>query len=470
MKLFDWRSLVVSSMMVGALAVKAETRPQYGGVLRVAMRAAPMSLDPADLDSTNVVPVNNAQSDSFARRGLTMLMFDTLVTTDENVRAQPALATSWQSSQGTQPVNQRWQFRIRRGVKFHDGTPLSAEIAAASLRGANPSWNVSTDADSVVIERDRPDPELLAELALPRNAIVKRSPDTALSGTGPFHLVDWQPGKKLALAADENCWRGRPYLDAIEIEMGKSYRDQMTALELGKADLVEVAPEQSHRVSQEGRRLASSAPMELLALLFSRDAASPEEKLLREALALSVVRGSIRSVLLQGAGQPAAGILPNWMSGYGFVFPTDADLAWARHAREQVHTIPTWTVGYDGTDPVAHLLAERIALNAKDAGLSLQPMSAASADLRLVRIPLASTDPWIALANVAIVAGIAVGKDSGSAEDLYASELAVLATQRMIPLFHLPVSYAASATLKNWVLRSDGSCALGDAWLEIGKP
>jgi peptide/nickel transport system substrate-binding protein len=451
-------------MMVGALAVNAETRPQYGGVLHVAMRAAPTSLDPADA----------TQSDSFARRSLTLLIFDTLVTIDENFRLQPGLATSWQTLQGSQQGSQRWQFRIRHGVKFHDGTPLSAEIAAASLRAANPSWNVSADADSVVIERDRPDPELLAELALPRNAILKRNPDSTPIGTGPFHIVDWQPGKKLALAADENSWRGRPYLDAIEIEMGKSFRDQMTALELGKADLVEVAPEQMHRVSQEGRRLASSDSIELLALLFARDAASADEKLLRQALVLSVERGSIRSVLLQGAGQAAASILPNWMSGYGFVFPTEADLPRARNARAQVHTIPTWTVGYDGTDPVARLLAERIALNARDAGLPLQPAAAAGADLRLVRIPLASADPWIALANVAAVAGIPVGmpagKDSGSVEDLYAAELALVATQRMIPLFHLPVSYAASATLKDWALRADGSWTLADAWLGSGKP
>lgn len=459
MRLFDWRWLVVSSVMVGALAAKAETRPQYGGALHIAMRAQPTSLDPAD----------TSQPDSIARGSLTALMFDTLVTTDENMRVLPALATSWQTSQGSQPANQRWEFRIRRGVKFQDGTPLSAEIAAASLRAANPSWNVSVEADSIVIEREGSDPELLAELALSRNAIVKRNPDSAPSGTGPFHIVDWQPGKKLALAADENCWRGRPFLDAIEIEMGKSFRDQMTALELGKADLVEVAAEQIHRVSQEQYRPASSAPMELLALVFTRDVSSPDEKLLRDALAWSVERGSIRNVLLQGAGEPAASILPNWMSGYGFVFPSNADLARARHAREQVHTIPTWTVGYDGTDPVARLLSERIALNAKDAGLSLQPTPAAATDLRLVRIPLTSTDPWIALANVAALAGIPAEKSSGSVEDLYASERALLATQRMIPLFHLPVSYAASTTLRDWALRPDGSWTVADAWVEIGK-
>jgi len=210
--------------------------------------------------------------------------------------------------------------------------------------------------------------------------------------------------------------------------------------------------------------------MELLALLFARDAASPDEKLLREALALSIERGSIRSVLLQGAGESAASILPNWMSGYEFVFPAGADLPRARQARDQVHTIPMWTLGYEGSDPIAHLLAERVALNAKDAGLSLQPSSAASVDLRLVRIPLASTDPWITLSKISVMLDVPVAKESGTVEDLYASERAMLATRRMIPLFHLPVSYAASASLNNWSLRPDGSWTLAEAWLGSGRP
>jgi peptide/nickel transport system substrate-binding protein len=156
MKRFDWRWFVVSSVLVASLA--AETRPQYGGTLHVAMRAAPTSLDPAD----------SAQPDSFARRSLTLVMFDTLVTADASGRMQASLAVSWQAA----PGNQRWQFRLRHGVKFHDGTPLTAEIAAASLRTANPSWNVSADSDLVTIECDHADSELPAELALPRNAIV----------------------------------------------------------------------------------------------------------------------------------------------------------------------------------------------------------------------------------------------------------------------------------------------------------
>lgn len=449
--------LAVSSLLFGALVASAETRPQYGGTLHVTMLAAPLSLDPAD----TVVP------DSFAQRSLASLLFDTLVSVDDAGHAKPALAESWQASRG----NQRWTLRIRRGVKFHDGAPLTAEIAAASVRFANPSWNVSVEGDSVVIEPDTADPELLGELALASNAIVKRDSDNKADGTGPFRVVDWQPAKKLVVAANEDCWRGRPFLDGVEIEMGKSYRDQVTALELGKAELVEVAPEQAHRISQEGRRLVSSAPIELVALVFAHDTSSPDEKALREALGLSIDRASIRSVLLQGAGQVTASLIPTWMSGYGFVFPTDADLAKARQLRGQVRTAAGWTIGYDTNDPVARLIVERITLNARDAGLNLQLTSTSAADLRLLRIPLASPDAWIALENVAAQTGLSGAKSkSGSADDLYAAEQSSLSAERVIPLFHLSASYAFSSSVRSGTVRLDGGWDLAGASLESVKP
>jgi peptide/nickel transport system substrate-binding protein len=463
MKRFAWRWLVISSLVAGAVAgtaAGAETRPQYGGTLRVAMHAAPASLDPAD----------RTQADSFARRNLTLLIFETLVTADAGGRLHPGLAVSWQGSSGQAPGSQRWQFQLRRKIKFHDGTALTAELVAASLRVANPNWKVISEAGSVVIELEPADPELPAELALPRNAIVKREPEANLLGTGPFHISEWQPGKKLVLAAEEDYWKGRPYLDAIEIELGRSFHDQLIALELGRTDLVEVPAEQSHRVAIEGRSVATSEPVELIALLFARDAQTAAEKSLRDALALSVDRGSIRSVLLQGAGQPAASILPDWMTGYGFVFPADADLVRARHEREEVKVTPVWTIGYDSGDPISHLLAERIALNARDAGLTLQPTTAATADLRVARIPLIVSDPWIALSEVAAAAGLArPASDGGPVEELYAAEQTMLATQRLIPLFHLPAVYAASAALRDWNPGADGSWDLADVWLGPGN-
>jgi MarR-like DNA-binding transcriptional regulator SgrR of sgrS sRNA len=429
----------------------------YGGTLHVAMRAASESLDPADA----------ADADSFARRNLMFLLFDTLVSIDNSGRVQPALASSWDAS----PENKRWQFRLRKGIALQDGTALSADVAADSLRFANPSWSVTAHSDMVIVERENSDPELLAELAQPRNAIAKRIPGAPPVGSGPFQIVDWQPRKHLTLAANENYWRGRPFLDRVEIEVNRAYRDQLIELELGKADLVEVPPEQTHRVSQQGRSVANSSPMELIALVFARDPNSPEEKLLRNVLALTIERGSIRNVLLQGAGQSTASILPTWMSGYGFVFPIDADLPRARRERSQVTSIPAWTLGYDSADPMAQLLAERIALNAKDPGLSLQPTANLTADIKLMRIPLASLDPGLALTAIATSVGSpALRNQGGSAEELYAAEQSLLATQRILPLFHLPVSYSAAPTLKGWSVRSDGTWRLDNVWLGSAKP
>jgi ABC-type transport system substrate-binding protein len=419
------------------------------------MRAAPTSLDPAD----------RASADSFSRRGVMFLLYDTLVTVDDSGRVQPSLAESWQAAR----ASQRWEFRLRGGIKFHDGTILTADIAAASLRASNPTWIVRAEGNTLAIQPDAPNLELPAELALPRNAIAKRGQQPV--GTGPFQIVEWQPGKTLALVANEDYWRGRPFVDGIEIEMGKSVRDQMTAFDLHKADLVEVTPEQSHHFAQDGRRLASSARIELLALLFSKDASSAEEKLLRQALRLSVERGSIRNVLLQGAGDPAGSLLPTSISGYGFVFPSGADLTKARQLRNEVRTVPTWTLGYDSGDPLSRLLAERIALNAKDAGLSLRTATAADSDIRVVRIPIASGDPWIAMSEMLATVGQSAPKNKGgSIEELYSLEQATLASERVIPLFHLPVSYASAAGLKSWGVRMDGSWNLSGAWLETSKP
>ena len=75
------------------------------------------------------------------------------------------------------------------------------------------------------------------------------------------------------------------------------------------------------------------------------------------------------------------------------------------------------------------------------------------------------------LTDVAALSGSARGeKKAAPSKILYAAEQALLATERVIPLFHLPVSYAAAANLKDWTLRSDGGWTLADAWIGNGKP
>ncbi|MBZ5704398.1 MAG: ABC transporter substrate-binding protein [Acidobacteriia bacterium] len=447
--------LLAASSLLLVVAASAATRPHYGGILRVALRAAPASLDPADPN----------QPGSLARSNISRLMFDTLVTLDNRGRLHPSVATSWEA----EPGNQRWHVYLRRGLSFHDGSAVTSDAVAASLRAANPTWKIFPLGDAVVIECDAPDPNLPAELALSRNGIAKR--DGKLLGTGPFAVADWQPGKKLTLTARDDYWGGRPFVDSIVIEMGKSFRDQMISLDLGKADLIEVAPEQAHRAAMENRSVQSSAPLELMALVFTRDRQSAEEGRLRQALVLSIDRAAMNTVLLQGGGEPAGGLLPNWMSGYAFLFTTDVNLPQARQVRGEVRQASPWTLGYDPADPVARVVAERVALNARDAGLSLQLSGSNSADLRLVRVPLVSLDPRVALASLATALGLPQPKFPGdSGDSLYAAETALLDSQRVIPLLHVRVAAGIGPTVRNWTASADGIWPLQDVWLSAEKP
>jgi ABC-type transport system substrate-binding protein len=448
--------LLVASSLLWAAGSSAATRPHYGGTLHVEVRAAPTSLDPADSN----------QPDWFESRNLFSLMFDTLVSLDEQGKPEPALASSWQAESG----NQRWQFFLRRGVTFQDGAPVTPDAVAASLRRTNPTWKVFSEGEAVVIERDSPAPNLPAELTLPRNSIVKREGGKNL-GTGPFAVSLWDPGKKLSLAARDDYWDGRAFLDAIEIEMGKSFREQMISFDLGKAQVVEVTPEQAHRAAAEGRHVESSAPVELIALVFSHEPQSPEDGRQRRALALSIDRELLNTVVLQGGGEPAGGLLPNWMTGYGFLFTTSIDLALARQVRSEIPHTTSWTLGYDPTDATARVIAERIVLNARDAGLGMQITGASSADLRIVRIALISLDAQIALAELAAGLGLSQPKfASSSVDDLYGAENKLLQSQRVIPLLHLQTAYGVSNTVKNWRTARDGSWRLPNVWLAAEKP
>jgi peptide/nickel transport system substrate-binding protein len=419
------------------------------------MRSAPATLDPAD----------GADAGSPARHNLARLMFDTLVTLSDSGKPQPALALSWQNQSG----GLRWQFLLRPGVKFDDGTPLTSDLVASSLRASNPGWKIYSANDSVAVEPESPNLALPAELALARNSVVKRD-SGSVHGTGPFQVKEWQQGRKLVLAATEDYWGGRPYLDSIQVDMGASPRDQVLALELGKADLVEILSEQARRAAMEGRRISTSGSVELMALVFTRDRQSADEERLRAALALCIDRASIKNVLMQGEGDPAGGILPRWLSGYEFLFSNETDLSKARQEIAQAHSRPAWTLGYDSADPLTRLVAERIILNARDAGISLQLVTG-NADVRLARIMLPSVNPGVALAGAAKVTGLPLPKlASDDPENLYRSESALLRTGRIIPLFHLPVNYGLSIAVRNWVQHQDGTWDLGDVWLASETP
>ena len=450
MRRFSLLSLAGSSLLWSVVALGA-TRPHYGGSLRLTMRETPQALDPVSLVQADASNVSH-------------LIYDTLIVLDSRGQPQPALAVAWLAETG----NQRWRISLRNGVSFTDGTKLDATAVAASLRAANPDWKVMAGTDTVVVQTAEAHPYLPAELALPRNAIVHGSQQP--SGTGPFSVSQWTPGKHLSLAANEQYWNGRPFADSVELDFGRNDRDQVSALDLGRTDVAEIAPENIRRARADGRTVITSSPSEVLALVFSTAAPSIEETHFRNALALSLDTTAMNSVVLQGGGEPAGTLLPNWLSGYAFTFPSQANPERARQERALAKQNAPVLVGYDASDPVARTIAERILLNARDAGVSLQLTTNNQAGVSLTRIPLMSLDPQTALAEFAKALKIPAPTFSGdSAADIYSVEREILLSHRLIPLIHLRTAFTLRPNVREIQLAPDGSLFLNNAWLEA-KP
>jgi peptide/nickel transport system substrate-binding protein len=450
MRRIVFQLLAAASLLSVAAAV---TRPHYGGTLRVALQYGRTELG---------VPANATADDIRDAAQVLALITDTLVKTDAQGHAAPSLATAWRSDSDAR----NWDLTLRPGVKFHDGSALSAASVAQILGPLHPDWKVRGSGDTLIIESDNAMPGLLAELALPGNAILKRNANGLIIGTGPFRIAEWQPGKTLKLVASEDCWSGRPFIDAVEVEFGKSAREQAIALELGKTDLIELSAASFSGTSQ---RVHASVPVELLALVFPPNSRAQDARV-REALALSIDRKPIQSVLLKGAGEPAGSILPNWMTGYSAVFSVQANLQRAKALIAESRQ-PTLNMSYDPRDPQAQLIAERLALNAREAGLAIQVSLSGQADVSLVRIVLPSSDPATSLREAARRLGLPQPSiRSNSVEDLYQAERTMLDGHAALPLLHLPVACAASARLREWEPDRMGAWNLADAWLEANWP
>jgi peptide/nickel transport system substrate-binding protein len=444
--------LAASSLLWLALLSPAEQRPHYGGSLRVAMRETPQSIDPSTLAASGSANISR-------------LIFETLVRLDEAGHPQPLLATSWQA----EPGNQRWRISLRDGVSFSDGFPLDAAAVVASLRSSNPDWKVIAVEEMVIIETPSPVANLPAELALPRNAIVHRTGEK-IAGTGPFSVGDWTAGKRLSVPVNDNYWRGRPFVDSIDITFGVADREQTLALDLGKADIVEIASENIRRARADGRTVLSSEPAELLALVFSTDARNDDENHARNALAASLDTASLGDFVMQGGGGPTAALLPNWLSGYEFVFPSGRHAEHGEQQPSQPRHLLSWTLAYDSSDPAAHVVADRVLLNARDAGISIQLVSSGTADIRLARIPLLSSDPHLALTQLAIALQLPAPKfNSASIEDLYTAEKGLLHSRRVIPLLHLRNAIAVRSNVRDLIMLPDGTWELSNVWLAPEK-
>ena len=211
MKRIALLSLVISSLLFSSVGFAAN-RPHYGG-------------NPANCDTKLAEFAGSAPANKLTHRKQSHATH--LRHSDHNQRSRDCAAVA------------------RKLVGCRTGKPTLADQAAngcdvcrrfSSLDGCGREfvarlpirkWKIFPNSDSIIIETDIPNPQLPSELALARNAIVKRS--GTLLGTGPFTVAQWQPGKSLVLTAKENYWGAghlsTPYRSHSDrINASKSYR------------------------------------------------------------------------------------------------------------------------------------------------------------------------------------------------------------------------------------------------------
>jgi hypothetical protein len=432
MKRPAWAWLALSSLAFAT--AHAATRPHYGGSLTVELHAGS-------------IPIDSAAS------ALSIPITETLVRLNARGGVDPVLCVAWQHD----PDFKRWRFSLRPKVTFHDGEQLTGATAAPSLLAAlkkkYSDVSIQTGGQAIVIQSGSAMPELLSDLAAPDSAVFRKNeanPRIPLIGTGPFRITAWEPGRRLSLAAFDDYWNGRPYLDSVTVGLvaGQAH-----------ADIFDIPYGLTRRAFPEGTSIWTSAPRTLVAIT----AANAPPALL-QALALVIDRPPIANVLAQQRGDAAFSLLPQWLTGYAFLFQSTPDLEHAKQLVSQLRPAPM-TLSYPANDVFLRTLAERVALNARDAGIMIQPTPNAGGNLRLIELQMQSTDPATELASIAATLGLSVHIESGKPETLYQAERSLL--DRVIPLVHLREIYAIAPRV-HIESSKPGSFALHleDAWVQ----
>jgi peptide/nickel transport system substrate-binding protein len=240
-------ALISMLILAGSLAQAQQEKPKSGGTLVYATGTDALTLDPQFVTD---VPTSRA----------VMQIHETLVEYDQNMNIIPCLAESWTTS----PDRLTWTFKLKKGIKFHDGTPFNAEAVKYTfdriVDPATASPRKSTlvmvkevkvvDEYTVAITTNKPFAPLLAQLTAYNISII--SPTAAKkwekkyaqnpAGTGPFKLENWTPGERIVFARNENYWGEKPYVDKVVFRVIPEDSTRVMLLLSGEADVIASVP------------------------------------------------------------------------------------------------------------------------------------------------------------------------------------------------------------------------------------
>ncbi len=262
---------------------------------------------------------------------VTNQIYETLIHRAPGGELVPELATDWRSIDDT-----TWEFDLREGVVFHDGTPFDAQSVQFSIERllapetrAIGSFILTmveevrvVDEYTVRIVTDRPFAPLPAHLSHPVTAIV--SPIAAGGdlgvdpvGTGPFVFESRSSNTDLRLQVNTDYWGGEPSIQRIVFQVVPEAGTQIVALQAGTIDLItDVPPERFESIETDPALSAEQFLGWGSVYLGYNTARGPlADERVRRAIALAIDRRGIIDNLREGMALPAIGMVPDTVFG-----------------------------------------------------------------------------------------------------------------------------------------------------------
>ncbi|MGS1096926.1 ABC transporter substrate-binding protein (plasmid) [Aquamicrobium terrae] len=342
-RLFRSAVAAVAIALAGSMIspVAAQTPP---GVLVVGQIAEPQSLDPHTVTATNDFRI-------------LVNVYDGLVRfKDGTLEVEPALAESWDISED----GRTYTFKLRQGVKFHDGSDFDADAVKFNfdrmLREDHPfydtgpfplSFNFSSieavnvvDPHTVEFKLKEAFAPFLSNLAYPTGLIVSpaaveqygkdygRHP----SGTGPFKFVEWLSNQRVVIDRNPDYWGGTANLEAVVFRPITDANTRVAEMMAGGIDvMVEVPPDNLATFKQDANfTVAEQAGPHVWFAILNAKSGPFADKRVRQAANYAVNKETLVNDVLQGTATVAAGPIPpafNWVESAVEPYPYDPEKA-----------------------------------------------------------------------------------------------------------------------------------------------
>ena len=322
----------IIAIMVLAALVSLPLTGAYAQELRIGLKGEPTAIDP---HYHNLTP-NNAMAAN---------IFSHLIEQDENQQLLPGLASSWKAVDDL-----TWEFKLREGIKFHDGTPFTADDVlftferAPTVPNSPSSFSTFTkgktltkvDDYTIRISTEKPYPLMPQDVSnvaiISRNAAegattADFNSGKAAIGTGPFKFVEWVPGDRIVLERNDEYFGDLPAWSKVVAKPIKSGPARVAALLAGDVEFIDSVPtidieklsknddlQLSQGVSNRVIYLHMDQFREDSPYVTAKDGSKINNPLLdvrvRKAISKAINRDAIVERVMEGVAVPAGQLLP----------------------------------------------------------------------------------------------------------------------------------------------------------------